>query len=203
MHVRPHLGVGEGVRSRARCPGGRCRTCSATSCTYGVSGVARSVVGDEVLGLRRRSRRRSCAPVSPVLAELPGGERGDRRGVQAAGEQGAPRHVGDELAARRCRRAARARARPMVVPVVGVLARSPASSTRRSRRPSRSTVTTVPGSTSRMPSQIAWPGVLTKANSSRSPSSVDGRLGPAGWRGSPWARSRTARRRRSGSSRAA
>ena len=38
------------------------------------------------------------------------------------------------------------------------------------RSPLRSTVTTVPGSTSYMPSQMAWPGVLTKAKSSRRPS---------------------------------
>jgi hypothetical protein len=40
------------------------------------------------------------------------------------------------------------------------------------RRPWAVTVTTVPGSTSRMPSQTAWPGVLTNANSSRRPSRV-------------------------------
>jgi hypothetical protein len=70
----------------------------ATSWTKGVSGVPRSSVGDEVLGLAREVHGEAAHPLA-VFAQLPGGERGHRGGVQSAGEQRAAGHVGDQLAA--------------------------------------------------------------------------------------------------------
>ncbi|MCE6998618.1 hypothetical protein LZG04_28030 [Saccharothrix sp. S26] len=46
----------------------------------------------------------------------------------------------------------------------------------RSRTPPASTVTTVPGSTCRMPAQIAWPGVKVYASDSRTPPASTTRL---------------------------
>ena len=142
----------------------------------GVRGAAQ-LVGHEVLGLADEVDGEAAHPLA-ALGELPAAA------MAVIAEESRPpessdaaRDVGDELAARRCRRAARARARPWSSQVVGVLAGLAASSTAWPRRPLRSTVTTVPGSTSRMPSHTAWPGVLTKANSSRSPSRVTAVLG--------------------------
>jgi hypothetical protein len=59
---------------------------------------AAHLVGDEVLVLADEVDG-EAAHLLAVLGELAGGDRGHGGGVEAAGEQGAARHVGDELAA--------------------------------------------------------------------------------------------------------
>ena len=71
----------------------------ATSCTNGASGVAAQLVGHEVLGLADEVDREAAHPSRP--SRRAAGRRCAvmRGGVEAAGQQGAARHVGDELAA--------------------------------------------------------------------------------------------------------
>ena len=66
----------------------------ATSCTYGVSMVGRTSVGFEVLGLVDEVDGEGAHGRLSRRAD----ERGDRAGVQPAGEQHTFGHVGDELA---------------------------------------------------------------------------------------------------------
>ncbi|CAL2058425.1 protein of unknown function [Streptomyces murinus] len=63
----------------------------------GVGGAAQ-FIGDEVLGLADEVDGEGAHRLA-LFGELPGGDRGHGGGVEAAGEQGAAGHVGDELAA--------------------------------------------------------------------------------------------------------
>ena len=165
------------------------------SWTYGRSGRAADVVGLEVLGPRRRSRRRTSGPSPRPRAQVPRGQRGQRAGVQPAGQQRAQRHVGDQLPLDDVLQQL-ADVRDRGRQVVGVLGGLQPPVALLARRPSRRDPHDVPGRTSCMPRNTAFARAsCTKASSSRSPSSVDHRARPAGWPGSPWAPSRTARRR--------
>lgn len=96
-HPGPYLRVGEGVGVEHDVPVQGARPLSHIVHERGVGGGAQ-LVGDEVLGASHEVDGEG-ADLLAALGQLPGGERGDGRGVESAGEQDAAGYVGDQLAA--------------------------------------------------------------------------------------------------------
>ncbi len=146
-------------RSRARCPGGRCRRARRRRARRACPGC-RAARRRRSSRSGRRSRPRRCAPARPLSPSCRAASAVIARGVQSAGEQRAARHVGDQLAAHDVVQQRRARARSMVS-VSSVCARVSSDQYRRVRRPSRPTVTTRARLAPRAcPSQNRVPGRL-------------------------------------------
>lgn len=96
-HPGPHLRVGQGVGVEHDVAVDGARLLGHVVHERGVGGGAQ-FVGDEVLGASHEVDGEG-ADLLAALGELPGGERGDRRRVEPAGEQDAAGHVGDQLTA--------------------------------------------------------------------------------------------------------
>ena len=122
-------------------------------------GSAAQFVGDEVFGLADEVDGEAADPLA-LFAELPGGQRGhaeESRPPESRVQRGT-----SATSWRRTMSSSSSRTWRRTCPGRRCAAGSPAASRRAARTPARSTVTTVPGSTSRMPSHTACPGVLTK-----------------------------------------